>query len=380
MSRWILLIVFFAMSSAWSQPATDAPGTTPATPAPADGACANSSSNSTEEPDSAESTEAQAAWLRGQNDIIKSLANSHDPRMLLAAALHAVPLQLVAPTELTTGSSPAVLLSRAQKAGPNDPQIWWISAVQNGGDELIHAREQAIRRLIEIVPQNAAIWLLELDRANAADDVIAGRLAIEHAAKAKYFDDYFMALTATLLRASENMPASVLALYADEAGSNDVTTQKNQRLIMSFSLSLASAMPGYQALTRACDPKLAVSSDTQLHMDCLAISKLMSDTSTSLISQMIGLHLQRKLASDSVQLADVERQLRNMEWLRLNESRLDYSTNDASIDRRYQQILDGQSEQDNIRAHLSDAGVSLEPPEDWKSSRQAAPSTEANAQ
>jgi hypothetical protein len=376
MSRWSLIVALFVMSSAWSQSATDTPATNPATPAPADGACGNSSSSSVEEPESAESTEAQTAWLRSQKDVIKILASSNDSRMLLAAALHAAPLQMVTPTELATELSPAVLLSRAQKAAPNDPQIWWVSAVQYGGDELNHAREQAIRRLIEIVPQNAAAWLLELDRATAANDAIAARLAIEHAAKAKYFDDYFMAITATLLRAYENVPPSVLTTNdgdADELGLNEASTQKNQRLILSFSLSLASAMPAYQTLVRSCDPKLAVSTDTQLRADCVTIGKLMGGNSTSLISQMFGLHLQRKLAADSTELADIESQLRNMEWLRFNQFRLDDSVSDASIDRRYQQILDGQSEQDSIRALLSDVGVALEPPEDWKSSRQAAP-------
>jgi len=360
MSRWCLIVALFAMSSAWSQPAPDTSGTNPTAPAAADGACANN------ETKSGDTTQSATELQQDQRDLIERLSSSNDPRKLLAAALSADTLELSTNTHAPTSLTAEALLIRAQQVGPSDPQVWWISAMKETGDGLNHSHEQAIQRLIQIVPDNAAVWLLELDRANRAEDPIAGRLAIEHAARAKYFDDYVMAIASTQLRADTSSPTH-RADATDVSDLSKASVQRAKDMAVGFGMSLTFANQSYLPLMRYCDPKLMAPADTQLRLDCVATGKLMGDSASSLISTVIGLRLQHRLANNQAETAMLEQQRRNIDWLLYSSSK---AISIVPSDRQAQLVLDGQGEIERTKTLVSEAGLPLEPPADWKSSRE----------
>ncbi len=338
------------------------------------------------------------AMIQYGRDVLAQLAQASDDDSIFAAAVI---------SELFS-SPPApiphdVLLRRAQIAAPSDPHIWWASALvradtspsadsaiahlldiaaQNGsialldldrapkaGDMSRHA-DSAIAHLLDIAPQNGAVWLLELDRAQKTGDTIAEQIAVNRLAHAKYFDDYTAAIKSRILRAVEHTQVS--AAVPEEFYVSGISAYQKflRRFVSSFS---ESADLTYPALQFACAPERAPPG-TQQRSDCVAIGGLLVEHSTSWRAMDEGLRLQQNLAEGPLDIAEVERRRRNFEWLQSGSSQRSYDA-----DREYQSVLEGQTEQESARIMLTEAGLPLEPPAEWKS-RQAAQPSEAIAQ
>ncbi len=326
-------------------------------------------------------------------DVVAQLAQASNDDSIFAAA--------VISELFSSPPSPIshdVLLRRAQIAAPRDPHIWWASALvradtnpsadsaiahlldisaQNGSVWLLdldraqkagdtsRPADSAIARLLDIAPQNAAVWLLELDRAQRTGDTIAGQIAVAHIAHALYFDDYTAAINSRILHAVEH--TQIAATMPEEFYESGIAAdQKSQRrFVSSFG---GSAYLPYEALESACAPE-RLATGTQLRAECLAIGRLLAEHSTTWLAMGWGLSLQQNLAESPSDIAEVERQRRNLEWLQTGSFRRIYDA-----DREYQWILEGRTEQDSARIMLSKAGLPLEPPAEWKSRQSSRPS------
>ncbi|QBB69135.1 hypothetical protein ELE36_01350 [Pseudolysobacter antarcticus] len=370
MSRWSLIALLFAATSGWSQ---QTPTTRIAAPAEvlAPVIAHGSSANNTQESANAaaasidddlsqyQSDESQHALLK---QWVQSLARSNDARMLMAAALYAVLLREDKEAELSAAFNPEILVARAKKIEPRDPQILWVGAIQAYAPDPSTAYAQAIQSLTKIVPENGATWLLELDGANKTGDTIAAHVAIEHAAKAKYFDDYATAIIATLLQADAHV-AHQVSQASQPSNQRAINAQKTRDMAMSFGV-VALMDRGYRPLLDSCDPKLMRDSDAQLRLNCVAIGRLMSTHSTSAMASMMGLRLQQRLIDDATGIAEIERERHRLEWLFDASGKADEI---VSRERLYQLLLAGDSEVSRMRTLISEAGMPLEPPAEWES-------------
>ncbi len=328
------------------------------------------------------------AMIQYKNDVVAQLAQASDDESIFAAA--AMADYFSAPPSLISRD---VLLPRAQAAVPRDPHIWWSSALvradrspsadsaiahlldiaaQNGSvwlldvdraqkaGDMSRPADSAIAHLLDIAPQNAAVWLLELDRAQKTGDTIAEQVAIAHAAHAEYFDDYTAAINSRILRAVERTELSV-PVPEDPYAPDLATYPKTLRQwVGSFG---GSAFLPYAALQSACAPERSLPA-TLAHADCSAIGRLLVEHSTTWVSADEGLSLLKSLAVSPQDIAEVQRQRRNLEWQQNNSFRRRYDA-----DREYQWVHEGRTDQERARIVLSEAGLPLEPPAEWKSAR-----------
>ena len=303
------------------------------------------------------------AMIQYGRDVLAQLAQASDDDSIFAAAVI---------SELFS-SPPApiphdVLLRRAQIAAPSDPHIWWASILVRA--DASPSLDSAIAHLLDIAPQNGAVWMLELDRTQKAGDAFAEQIAVNHLAHAKYFDDYTAAIKSRILRAVDHTEVPPVAPEKYDAISISAYQKSLRRFVSSFG---GSAYLTYPALQLACAPERSPPG-TQQRSDCVAIGGLLVEHSTSWLAMEEGLRLQQNLAEGPLDIAEVERRRRNFEWLQTGSSQRSYDA-----DREYQSVLEGRTEQESARIMLTEAGLPLEPPAEWKS-RQAAQPSEAIAQ
>jgi hypothetical protein len=288
------------------------------------------------------------AMIQYESDVVAQLAQAPDDESIFAAAV--ISDYFSSPSSLISHD---VLLWRAQIAAPRDSHIWWASALVRA--DTIPTTDAAIAHLLDIAPENVAVWLLELDRAQKARDTVAEQAAIAHAAQAQYFDDYTAAINSRTLHAVEHTQVS--ATVPEKFYESGISA--NQKMPRRFASNFGgSVYLPYEALESACAlERLATSTQLQLRAQCLAISKLLVEHSTTWLAMGWGLSLQQNLAESPNDIAEVECQRRNLIWLETSSFR---RSHDA--DREYEWILEGRTEQESARIMLKEAGLPLEAP------------------
>lgn len=295
-----------------------------------------------------------AALAQYQHDLVSILVLRDDATHLLGAALLARPLE-----DLPPGTDAASLLQRAGRADDHGPVVDWMKLTDCDGEQTPCPNAQALATLREQAPDNAAVWMLELDRAVRDHDEEAVHNALLQAAAANRYDDYAgMALAAAVAAATSlPVPGDVIAAYA---GSTDAGAASAQAFL-ALSVAALHPRPILQPLVALCAPD--ATGAEALREPCLKLARTLA-WGSSPQARAAGLHIQEQLA-DSDAARDAARSAqRDLAWQVRNFSRLSL---DALADQaRAVQLLRlaqrGSSEAALMGAMLHRNGIPLEAP------------------
>lgn len=296
-----------------------------------------------------------AALHQYQRDLVSVLALRSDAPHLLGAALLARPLQ-----ELGPGASYETLLKRAAAATDAGPAVTWATLAD------CHPLEdcpnpQALEKLSQQAPDNAAVWLWKLDLAARAGDLDAQRAALRKAAAAKHYDDYAGATLGALAAAATSLPvpADALAAYAGDTDAGPASAQ----LFLSFAQIAAHPRPKFLPAVDLCSATMADEDLDALRQSCRKLARTLA-WGSSAAARAAGLHLQQLLASNDATREQAKQRLDDLAWQVQSFSRLNLQAlTDQSLAYKFLQLAThGGTEMSMIYALLRDRGISLEAP------------------
>ena len=240
------------------------------------------------------------ALLAFQRDLVSVLAPRADALPLLSAALLARPL----PNQPKYNDF-HTLIERAAKTDDATAAVTWLRLSDCDAKADACPNADALAKLAEQAPDNAAIWLLKLGQDAHDGRKEAARDDLAKAAAAKTYDDY----TGTSLKAlAENVtvlpppPATISPLSA--------TGATGVQLTLVFGLAATQPQPGLQATAKLCE---GAGDDAALKDDCLKLGRLL-EWGSSPLARSLGLHLREVLAADAAQQEDARRARRNLVW------------------------------------------------------------------
>lgn len=214
-----------------------------------------------------------------RHDLINLLALRAEPDLLVAGA------ELAFPDSGDKHRPPALkspaLIRRAQKFGAGDALVWWVATFIGCTPDAPNCQGEAVAKLQQLAPDNAAVWLPSL---HAAKDPGQARALLASMAQAQRFDDYWSASVLAVFRALQTLPvpADVLShgLNATAARINLATSVGGGFL------------PNYARLGDMC--RRSETPDEALTVDCLAVAKLLESGGT-FRSQAVGFGIEDSL-------------------------------------------------------------------------------------
>lgn len=234
-----------------------------------------------------------------------------------------------------------VLLAEAAAAAPDDAFVQWLAYAYERP-----ATVESARKLVASDPGNAAVWLVSLGVATAANDAAGIDAAIAGMAQAGRYDDHvldhFLAWVDIHARATTN--------------DSPLVGQTN-----ALARSGMLGNPRYKALIDACDaPKLAMLTASRGDA-CEKVGRVMA-TGPTLIVQGIGYGVLRRSGRATAADAEAERALH---WLIRTAMRVDEKDVMETMHRMIADWRETGSESEAMRRRLARAGKSLTPPPDW---------------
>lgn len=303
---------------------------------------------------------AESDWQRYQSSMIQSLRDSTNPRDWAIAVM-------LGSSEGKSESSPldSGLMDRAAAAAPDDVLVQWLAlGHQRNDSDRIHSAPLHALRALE--PDNAAIWLVSLNRAAQAKDATGVEVALERMADSKRFDTHYFQVARAIADATLKfaLPQDVL----DNMGmAHDPDARRTYAEVMGVAYAAATVMPAFQSLTRVCTVDAKTGANVLHTADCARIGQLFIEHSPTLLANHIGFALLR--LSHTWTDADVQA-ARRMNWVFEQYSVLltaDESTLEPS--EYLQGIYATGNELEAARLAVERAGKPTQPPADWVDKR-----------
>ncbi|MBN8924862.1 MAG: hypothetical protein BGP10_00180 [Rhodanobacter sp. 68-29] len=285
-----------------------------------------------------------------QHDLVSVLALRATAQPLLGAALLARPL----PQQPRTGSFHA-LISRAAAASDAGPAVQWmrLADCDPKGDACPNAG--ALRKLTELAPDNAAVWLLKLGTDTRNMKTEGARADLAKAADARTYDDYTGSSLAALAEVVDALPPPPATQGAGgPLGVQALIVLGNARM---------QPRPALPVVAQTCDN---AGDDDALKADCRKLGKLL-ELGSSPLAQSLGLHL-REVLGDPAEQAGAREQRRNLIWQVQNYSQLALRAQDdpALAQRLLATAKQGGTEMSQMIAVLRASGVSVTAPGSWQ--------------
>ncbi len=347
--------------------AADAPATTPAEPAPPANDAVAPAANVpavTAPPEPAQPGPAaanapaaaeQQRFEQFRRDLVSLLALRADSDLLVAAAELAYPdTQDKRRTDALKSPS---LIKRAQRFGPDNPLVWWVSTFLECGAKAPPCLGDAAEHLQKLASDNAATWLPTL---HATKDPAQARALLASMAQAKRFDDFWTAGVLAVYRALETLsvPAEVLS-----HGLNPTAARVN------LATSVGGAfLPNYARLGELCRPQ--DSADEALVSDCLAVARLL-ENGGSFHSQSVGFSIEDSLLPAGTARDLLRARQRASLWQR--QQFLELSArfpSDEALARSYLDLLqENGDELTTVTALLRSRQMATEAPVGWQPPR-----------
>lgn len=295
------------------------------------------------------------ALARFQHDLVSVLALRGEARPLLGAALLARPLPDM-PKMLDFHH----LVARAAKAPGSGPAVTWARLADCDARAQACPNPAALRALQRQVPDNAAVWLLALARAEHDDKSDAARADLAKAAAAARYDDYAGASLQALADAVTALPPPPDTLATH--GPLTSTAFGVQAMIV-FGVGSTQPQPGLQATAALCKSN---KDDPSVRSDCLKLGKTL-EWGSSPLARSLGLHLRETLDENPAAQADARRARRDLVWQVQNFTRL---TAKAQTDpQTARQLLrlahNGGTEMSLMLAALRASHIPTEAPDGW---------------
>lgn len=243
-----------------------------------------------------------AAIGQYQHDVVSVVALRSEPDYLLGAAILAKPLE-----SKTPGLDFDALSARAAAApGASAAPQWARLSLCKSRDEC--PNQDAFSYLKQHDAGNAAVWLLQLDLAAARKDAKAERAALEKAAAAQTYDDYYGKALGGVAKAVGVLPPLPDTIAGAHSGQPD--NPEGVRLFVAFSATASHPRPDLGPLAELCS-KDAVAGDDKLRGTCLKLAHTLQ-WGSSPIARAVGLHIQGELDPDSK--VDNDAASRDLAW------------------------------------------------------------------
>ncbi len=300
---------------------------------------------------------------RYRRDLINFLTLRTDAPLLLAASIMARPDDN--DPDRPHAFHSATLLLRAQVAGAKDALTWWITAFVCGNAIQICPRPDALLKLDQIAANNAAVWLLDAQRAQKAGDRSAANVALARAGAAREYNDYSTELTRTLLQAINDLPVPPTLLENPPQGV--AATREGIQLTIAYNLASRlgpGAQPVIAAALELCDPSINAAQFDDRRNDCLALAGKL-EWGSSLLAQRAGLALRARLqGSGDKPNTEIANKLRNLAWQEQRSTEITQGMLASADGTRQLQRLSLQSHTETglVYALLREANVPLEAP------------------
>ncbi|GAP65299.1 hypothetical protein MBSD_n0588 [Mizugakiibacter sediminis] len=298
-----------------------------------------------------------------QKDLVSVLALRADAEHLLGAALLARTLPQQPPA-----LSFHALLQRAAAAADAGPAVAWAQLGDCAGSDC--PPPQALAALRAQAADNAATWLLALNRAAARNDDKTARAALAEAAARDRYDGYSGPLQQAVAAAVLSLPLAPDAAQA-LTGVADATASA-QWFVVAGTLA-AQPRPTFFAAAALCFDAKA---PDEVRADCLKLGHAL-EWGDGLQARRFGLELRARLASDPAQQDGARREIRDLTWQFEQYSRLSArALREPAIARVLLTLaLRGGGELGTCYALLRRFGVPLQAPADWQppSQRQTPP-------
>ena len=296
------------------------------------------------------------AYVRDRSEL---LGRSNNADALLAAAL--MPEAYPKASDAEKAQRFTELLTRAEKAAPRDPLVWWVAATQCRGqpDNCADAQRDARAKLIEFDPHNAVTWLVESAAARNAGDADAAERAFASAAAAAHYDDHTVTST-------ERLAAQLMAHPSASAGVLG-TRDEEVAYVHAASMAAALVLPSMGVPLIFCTPNHKPVQDEARVQQCLELADTMQ-RGDSLVAVSIGLRLEQALLEGKPEEASVLRRRRSFDWMVEQGSKLVAGmAGDSDAAQRYRRDLYASNSEIVAVAGLMKArGIALDPPADWR--------------
>jgi hypothetical protein len=298
----------------------------------------------------------RAALEQFQRDLVSVLALRVEARPLLGAALLARPLH-----DMPDMLGYHELLRRAAAAPDAGAAVAWAQLADCDAKAQTCPNADAVARLEQLAPDNAAVWLLALGQDARKDDRDAAREALAKAAAASAYDDYLGVSLQALAYAVATLPPppDTLATVGPLASSPDGV----QAMIV-FGVGSAQPLPGFQLAARMCDEG---KDDDALRADCLKLARTL-EWGSGALARSLGLHLRETLSDDPAQQADAQRARRSLVWQVQSFTELTArAQGDPAVARRLLALArNGGTEMSLMLAALRAFDIPTEPAADWQ--------------
>lgn len=320
-----------------------------------------------------DSTDAQAAnaWREYQAGMLTSLARGTSPRdwalaRLLASTLYSANEQARQAVDK---------LPNAGEAWPDDVLVQWMTL---RASRKTSEQDAALRALERLEPDNAAVWLWALQRANAGKDKPAIEAAMAHMAAAMRYNNHRADFLRMLLDLHQHYP-----LPPEFLGDTPVAGIKEDApySLAALEINVLFSDP-YQALGSLCKIDPIDGTNMTYAAQCETIGRMLALHSHTVIDSRIGfafLRASRRFGDQDVRSA------RDIDWVvqqytalqnemfagmpdeeadsRVDPDRIAQAA--ANMRRLVVDQIETGSEIEAYRRALVRAGKALKPPGDW---------------
>lgn len=237
-----------------------------------------------------------------QHDLVSVVALRADPDYLLGAAILARPFK-----NQTQGLDFDSLSQRAATAPNAGPAAEWVRLDLCGNkDDCPNAK--AFEFLKKNAADNAAVWLVAMDIAAEKKDAKAEHAALEKAAAAQTYDDYYGKALAGVAKAVEVLPPLADTTQGAHGGQPD--NGDGVRVLVAASATQNHLRPNLKPLVDACG-KDAVAKHHDTRQACLKLAHTLT-WGSSPIARAVGLHIQAEL--EPATRAQNDQATRNVAW------------------------------------------------------------------
>lgn len=289
-----------------------------------------------------------------QRQLVDKLAERDDTRSLLGAALLARNL----PAKSGEPAFPA-LIERAARSDDAGPAVFWVQLLDCDKKARQCPQTQALQKLQQQAPDNAAVWLMALGSARNNGDDAAARHALERAAQASHFDLYAGPSRQALVAATRTRKPPA-GLYGDAAIANNPAGLKT---LLVFGLDRFQPMPAFQTTAALC-AQHAEGDPTR--KTCLKLARVLQHGGSPL-ARSLGLHLTATLSRDADARADTKVRRRDLTWQVHNFRRLTLAARKHADLAHHMLDLaaDGGTRMQQMHTALKAMDIPLHAPDDW---------------
>ncbi|HEX7370357.1 MAG TPA: hypothetical protein VF284_08790 [Rhodanobacteraceae bacterium] len=237
-----------------------------------------------------------------QHDLVNVIALRAEPDYLLGAAILSKPFE-----KQTPGLDFDALSQRAAAAPGASPAVEWARlGVCKTKDDCPNAK--AFASLQKHAADNAAVWIIAMDVAAEKKDKKAEMAALEEAADANSYDDYYGKALAGVAKAVSVLPPLPATTQGAHDGQPD--NQDGVRVLVAVNATQSHIRPSMKPVVAACS-KDAVAKDKDVKAQCLKLAHTL-EWGSSPVARAVGLHIQGEL--DPADSANNEQSSRNLAW------------------------------------------------------------------